>query len=161
LAKVARGDTLSAFGIHSGGLNMNRLLASVVALGLVGAAVGEDKTDDKKTPTGTWTREANGLDITFEFAKDVLKITAAQGENGVTVTTKVTFEKGDVVKAKVTNVEEKGTFPAKPAKDLEFSFKWTLKKDGDATLDELKGEGLDEAKGALEGDFKAKKAKKD
>jgi hypothetical protein len=139
---------------------MFRLLAGVVALGLVGVAAAQDKKDDKKTIAGTWTREANGLDITFEFAKDVLKITAVQGDNGVIVTTKFKAEK-DVVKVKVTNVEEKGNFPAKPPKDLEFSFKWTVKKDGDATLDELKGDGLDEAKGALEGEFKAKKAKKD
>lgn len=135
---------------------MFRLLTGVVALALAGAAAA----DDKKTVSGTWTREANGLDITFEFAKDTLKIIAMQGDNGVTVTTKFTFENG-VVKAKVTNVEEKGTFPAKPAKDLEMSFKWTVKKDGDATLDELKGDGLDEAKGVLEGAFKAKKPKKD
>lgn len=135
---------------------MFRLLAGVVAVALVGAAAA----DDKKGPSGTWTREANGLDVTFEFAKDVLKITAAQGENGIIVTTKFAVENG-VVKAKVTNVEEKGTFPSKPPKDLELSFKWTVKKDGGATLDDLKGDGLDEAKGVLEGDFKAKKPKKD
>ena len=140
---------------------MFRLLAGVVALGLVGGAAAQDKKDDKKTIVGTWTREASGLDITFAFEKETLKITATQGENGVVVTNTFKVEKDNVVKVKVTNVEEKGTFPAKPAKDLEFSFKWTIKKDGDATLDELKGEGLDEAKGALEGDFKAKKAKKD
>ncbi|HUR55159.1 MAG TPA: hypothetical protein VMZ71_13580 [Gemmataceae bacterium] len=140
---------------------MFRLLAGVVALGLVGVAAAQDKKDDKKTISGTWTREASGLDITFAFEKETLKITATQGENGVVVTNTFKVEKDNVVKVKVTNVEEKGTFPAKPAKDLEFSFKWTIKKDGGATLDELKGEGLDEAKGALEGDFKAKKAKKD
>jgi hypothetical protein len=144
-----------------GGATMFRLLTVVVALGLVGMAAAQDKKDDKKTIAGTWTREANGLDIEFAFAKDVLKITAMQGDNGVIVTTKFTVEKDGVVKVKVTGVEEKGTFPAKPPKDLEFSFKWTVKKDGGAALDDLKGDGLDEAKGALEGEFKAKKAKKD
>jgi len=140
---------------------MFRLIAGVAWLVLAGAALAQDKKDDKAAPSGTWTREANGLDIEFEFKKDVLKITAVQGENGVVVTTKVTDAKGGVVKVKVTNVEEKGTFPAKPAKDLEFSFKWTVKKDGDADLDDLKGDGLDEAKPALEGAFKAKKSKKE
>lgn len=140
---------------------MFRLIACGVALGLVGVVAAQDKKDDKPAITGTWEREANGLDLTFEFAKETLKITAVQGDNGVIVTTKFTVGKDGVVKVKVTGVEEKGTFPAKPAKDLEFTFKWTVKKSGDASLDELKGEGLDEAKAALEGDYKAKKAKKD
>ena len=140
---------------------MFRLLAGVVALGLVGAAAAQDKKADKPALAGTWVREANGLDVTFAFAKDTLKITAVRGENGVIVTTSFAVEKDGVVKVKVKDVEEKGTFPAKPAKDLEFRFKWTVKKDGDATLEDLKGDGLDEAKAALEGDYKAKKAKKD
>lgn len=141
---------------------MNRLIAGVVCVVLaVGAAAQEKKDEKAATADGTWTREANGLDVEFEFKKDVLKVTVSQGDNGVVVTHKVVSAKDGVVKVKVTNVEEKGTFPAKPAKDLEFSFKWTVKKDGDADLDDLKGDGLDEAKPVLEGAFKAKKTKKD
>ena len=145
---------------------MVRLLAGVPAFALVislgTAAPTQDKKDEKKAAlTGTWVRESNGLDLKLDFsAKDnTFKLSAFGGENGVIVTCKYAVEK-DVVKAEITGVEEKGSFPAKPPKGLAFSFKWTVKKDV-ATLDDLKGEGLEDAKPVLEGDFTPAKKKKD
>ena len=60
------------------------------------------------------------------------------------------------MKVTVTGVEEKGKVPLVPKKGFEFSFKW--KEAGDkATLSDLKGEGLDDAKAIVEGEYKKKK----
>ena len=141
---------------------MVRLLAgSLLALGVLAtAASADDKKEDKEKPTftGAWTREAGGIDITFEFVKgkkDVLKVLAMAGDNGAVVTCKYEA-KGDKVTLKITEVEEKGSFPAKPPVGLELKFKWTVKGDT-ATLDEL--EGHEEAKPVLEGEYTKKKAK--
>jgi hypothetical protein len=137
---------------------MQRLFAvvPVVALVLVcGPAAADDK--DKPALSGIWTREANGLDLKFEFAKETFKVSAFAGDNGVTVTCKYTVEKDGTVKAKITKVEEKGMFQAKPPEGLEFSFKWKV-KDNTASLDGLKGDGLEEAKAVLEGEYQKKKA---
>ena len=72
------------------------------------------------------------------------------------VTCKYTVEKDGTVKASISKVEEKGNFASKPPQGLEFSFKWKVKGDT-ATLDDLKGKDLDEAKPILEGDYQKKK----
>jgi hypothetical protein len=143
---------------------MFRLYAGAIALALAtfagNSAPADDKKDDKSDPalSGTWLREANGLDVKLEFGeKSTFKLTAIGGENGVTVTCKYTVKDG-VLKAEITKVEEKGNFPAKPPVGLEFSFKWKVKGDV-ATLDDLKGEQLDNAKPVLEGEYDRKKDK--
>ena len=136
---------------------MYRLFAVVPVVALVllcGPAAADDK--DKPGLSGTWTREANGLDLKFVFAKDTLKVSAFAGDNGVTVTCKYTVEKDGTVKATVTKVEEKGSFPSKPPEGLEFSFKWKVKGDT-ATLDDVKGKELEDAKAVLEGEYQKKK----
>lgn len=142
-------------------------LAALV-LAFAAPAPADDKKDEKKSDkpalTGVWTREAGGIDLKFDFTPDkdkkaVLKITAGAGDNGVTVVCKYTVDKDGRVKATVTDVEEKGTFPQKPPKGLEFSFRWKVKADT-ATLDELTGEGFDEAKPVIEGEYEKKKDEK-
>jgi hypothetical protein len=131
---------------------MFRLLASGFALTvLLGSVVAEDKP-----AVVSWERESNGIDLKLEVGKDTLKFTVFNGENGAIATCKTTTDKDGVVKVTVTDVEEKGNFPAKPKKGFEFSFKW--KVDGNtATLSDLKGEGLDDAKAIVEGEYKKKK----
>jgi hypothetical protein len=137
------------------------VFAVVFALGLGLAALSDDKkADDKKAETktlkGTWVREAEGIKITFAFKKDTYTATVAAGDNSVKVTCKYTIDKDGVVKSTVTDVEEKGEFPSKPPKGLEMSFKFTV--DGKkAKLDDLKGEGTDAAKPAVEGEYEAMK----
>lgn len=134
---------------------MLRLFAGTLALALAaGPAAADDK--DKVTHSGTWTREANGLDLKIEFSKETFKFTLSSGENGVTATCKYTVEKDGTVKATITKVEEKGSFPSKPPDGLEFSFKWKVKGDT-AALDDLKGPDLAEAKAIVEGDYAKKK----
>lgn len=143
---------------------MFRLTAlAVLALATAGLAA-DDKKDDKKALTGVWAREAGGIDLKFDFdavkdKKDVMKITVLAGDNGVVVTCKYKVEKDNKVKLTVTEVEEKGTFPQKPPKGLEIGFVWKVKGDT-ATLDELTGEGIEEAKPLLEGEYEKKKADK-
>jgi hypothetical protein len=132
-----------------------RIVAGVVALSLLGAPSAADDKKDKPAAT-TWLRESNGVDLKFEFTKDTLKGTVMSGDNGFVATCKITTDKDGLVKARVTEVEEKGNFPGKPAVGLEFSFKW--KVDGDkAELTDLKGDGVEDARGIVEGEYKKKK----
>ena len=135
---------------------MLRLFAGCFALALLlGPVAAEDKKDEKDKAV-VWERESNGVELKFEFGKDTFKLTAFNGDNGAIITCKTKTDKDGVVMATVTAVEEKGNFPPKPKVGFEFSFKW--KADGDtATLSDLKGEGLDNAKGVLEGEYKKKK----
>jgi hypothetical protein len=138
---------------------MFRLLAAValpvVAFALAAApAPAQDKKDKDKPPV--WEREANGVDLRIEFGKDALKFSAFHGENGAVITCKTTTDKDGTVKATVTEATEKGNFPATPKKGYEFSFKWKEKGDA-AELSDLKGEGLDDARAAIEGEYKKKK----
>jgi len=135
---------------------MFRLLIGGFALALVviAPARAEDKEKDK-APTGTWVRESSGVDLKLEFTKDTMKGTVLAGENGFVATGKMTVEKDGTVQVKITEVEEKGNFPGKPKVGLEFSFKW--KATGDkAELSELKGDGVEDAKSIVEGEYKKK-----
>jgi hypothetical protein len=137
---------------------MARLLAGGFALALSAAlcAAADDKKDPKDKPAvTTWEREVSGIDLKFEVGKDALKVFVFAGENGAIVTSTTTTDKDGLVKAKVTAVEEKGNFPSKPKVGLEWSFTWKEKGDA-AELSGLKGEGLEEAKPVLEGEYKRK-----
>ena len=73
---------------------------------LVGAltvvlSAGLAAAQDKKT---TWEREFNGVNLTFEFGKDTLKVTALQGENGTVFICKSNIDKDGLVTAVVTDV---------------------------------------------------------
>jgi hypothetical protein len=85
-----------------------------------------------------------------------MKATVLAGDNGFVATAKITTDKDGVVKATVTEVEEKGNFPMKPKVGLEFSFKW--KANGDkAELSDLTGDDVEDAKSIVEGEYKKKK----
>jgi hypothetical protein len=130
---------------------MFRLLAGGFALTLL---VGVVSAREEKEVV-SWEREVNDIALKLDFAKEKLSIAAFNGDNGVIAKCKVTIEDG-VVKAEVTDVEEKGTFPAKPKVGLKFSFKWKV-EGSTATLSDLKGDEVDDAKGVLEGEWKKKK----
>jgi hypothetical protein len=144
---------------------MVRPLAGALALTLLtlagDPAAADDKTDDKAkpAPAGVWVREASGFDVTVEFVgKDGVSVSAMHDGNGVTAVCKYTAGKDGVVKAKITDVKVKGEFPNKPPVGLEFSFKWAVKGDT-ATLDDLTGKELENAKPVLEGEYDRKKEK--
>jgi hypothetical protein len=141
---------------------MPRAFAVTLAAFAIIASVSADdkKPADKDKPafTGTWTRESNGLDLKVEWiGKETIKMSAFAEESGVIVTLKYAVKDG-VVKAKVTDVEVKGDFKNKPPKGLELSFKWKVKGDT-ASLDDFDGEGLENAKPVVEGEYAKKKAK--
>ena len=143
---------------------MTRLLTALLAVALfagLGSISAEDKKDDKSKPTGAWSKEADGLKLTFDFAKaDVLVLVAAAGENSLTVTGKYTVDKDGLIKVKSDKIEVKGEFPVKPKDGYTFQFK--LKVDGKiANLSDFDAsESADEAKPAVEGEY-AKQEKKD
>jgi hypothetical protein len=137
---------------------------AVALVAFAGPAAADDKAEKKATLTGVWAREAGGLDLKFDFTdakKGTFKLTAVGGENGVVLTCKHTVMNG-VVKAEVTAVDEKGTFPNKPPVGFEFGFKWAAKGDA-AELSELTGENIDNVRPVVEGEYKRVKgtAKKD
>ncbi|QEL20163.1 hypothetical protein [Limnoglobus roseus] len=115
-----------------------------------GVALAEDKKDTPKL-SGTWAREAEGMEIKFKFEEKALVITVANGDNGITATADYTVDKDGVVKAKVTKVVEKGDFASKTAKGFEFSMKVAL-KDKKATISDFKSEHT-EAKAVIEGEY--------
>ena len=132
---------------------MVRILAGTLGLALL---INSSAAQDQKDKTTSWVREANGIEMTFEFGKDTLQVTAMQGDNGTVFTCKSTIDKDGVVKATVTESTEKGNFPPTPKKGFEFSFKWKVSGDT-ATLSDFKWEGLPEdAKGVVEGEYKKK-----
>ena len=131
---------------------MVRLLLGCLALTVGALSAG---AEDKKAPTAVtaWVREANGVDLKFEFGTDAATFNVFMGENGIIAKAKLTKEK-DVVTAEFTDVEEKGRFPSRPKKGDKISFKW-MEKGATATLSEFKG--ADEAKEVVEGEYKLKK----
>lgn len=136
---------------------MFRLLAGGFALAFLALSTpptgAEDKKDKDKATV--WTREVNGIDLKFEFGKDTAKYHVASGENSCTITAKIKIEK-DVVSSEVTDVETKGNFPNPPKKGEKVSFKWVVKGDT-ATLSDLKGDNVEDAKSVVEGEYKKKK----
>ncbi len=118
---------------------MIRMLAGALALVLAVPAIADDKKDDKDFTV--WVREADGIDLKFKVGKGTAKFVAFAGENGITVTGKLTEEKG-VMTFEVTDIKEEGTFPQKPKKGEKFSFKWEV-KDDKATISDLKGDIAD------------------
>lgn len=142
---------------------MTRLLIALLAVAFagLGAARAEDKKDDKAKPTGVWSKEADGLKLTFDFSKaDVLVLVAGAGENSLTVTGKYTVEKNGLIKVTSNKIEVKGEFPVKPKDGYTFEFK--LKADGKTAkvTDFDANEHADEARSAVEGEY-AKEEKKD
>jgi hypothetical protein len=131
--------------------------ALFLGLVLVTPAATEDK---KEAPAGTWTRESSGAEITFAFTgKDAVTVTVAAGENGLVAKGTFAVDKKGAVKVTITEVKELGNFPAKPPKGFEFGFKWTVKGDV-ATLDDLTGDKIEDAKSIVEGEYTRVKPKK-
>ena len=120
-----------------------------VALALsAGVLAADDKKDDKKPDTKDYGKLIVG--------KDAFKISAFAEDSGVIATCKYTADKDGLVKAKITKVAVKGDFQNKPPEGLEFTFKWKAKGDT-ATLDDLTGDGLENAKPVVEGEYERKK----
>jgi len=117
-----------------------------------GPAPAEDKDKEKFT---TWTREINGVDLKFEMGKTTAKYHVFVGDNGCIITSKIKIEK-NMVMSEVTDVEVKGNFPGAPKKGDKVNFKWVVKDDV-ATLSDLTGDNVDDAKAVVEGEYKKKK----
>lgn len=140
---------------------MPRLFAAFAAvIALTVTAPADDKKKDDFPLKGTWVREAEGLEITFKFkSKTELEVSAEGGGAGVTLICKYELD-GDKVKAKTTEVKEKGDFPAKPSVGFEFKCVFKVDKDdkGTAKLTEFDADNADQAKAVVEGDYKKKKS---
>lgn len=137
---------------------MVRILASLLAVAVGFSVWAEDKKEEKQQLKGAWVREAEGIEIEFNFkTKTEMLVVVTAGDNGVTLTCKYTVDKDNKVKATVTDVKEKGEFPAKPPKGYEFSFNFKIDKDT-AKASDFQAENADEARAVVEGEYKAKKS---
>lgn len=137
------------------------LTALFVAAG--GSSAQDAKTDKKADgPSGVWGREVGAVELTFDFTdakKQAFKLTVMNGDNGVVVGCKFEVKDG-VVRAAIKDAEEKGNFPNRPPVGFEFTFKW--KATGDtAELSDLTGDGIDNVKPVVEGEYKRVKGKKE
>ena len=131
------------------------LLAIAVA-GFFGIVQAEDKKDEQPLK-GSWVREAEGIELGFQFkTKDEMIITAKTGANGVTITCKYTVKDGQV-SGEVTEVKEEGEFPAKPPKGYKMKFKFKVEKDT-AKLSDYEADNAEQVKPIIEGDYKSKKS---
>ncbi len=137
---------------------MFRLFASgfaLAVLALTGPVSADDKKEKEKDKLTVWTREINGIDLKFEMGKTTAKYHVHAGDNGCVITSKLKWDK-DTVTSEVTDVEVKGSFPSAPKKGDKMSFKWVVKDDV-ATLSDLTGEGTENGKDVIEGEYKLKK----
>jgi hypothetical protein len=136
---------------------MFRLIAGGFALAFLALVAAPTAAEDKKDKEKftVWTREVNGIDLKFEMGKETAKYHVYSGDNGCIITSKVKHEK-DVVTSEITDVEVKGNFPGAPKKGEKLSFKWVV-KDDTATLSDLKGDNVEDAKNVVEGEYKLKK----
>ena len=131
------------------------LLAITVA-GFFGIVQAEDKKDEQPLK-GSWVKEAEGIEIGFQFkTKDELIVTAKHDSNGVTMTCKYSVKDGQV-SAEVTEVKEMGDFPAKPPKGYKMKFKFKIEKDT-AKLSDYEADNAEQVKPIIEGDYKSKKS---
>jgi hypothetical protein len=133
---------------------MFRLITGGFVLALLALTAAPISADDKDKTT-TWMRESNGIELKFEFTKDTAKFHVSAGDNSITASAKIKIEK-DVVTAEITDVETKGDIQDAPKKGDKVSFKWVVKGDT-ATLSDLKGDNVDNAKAIVEGEYKKKK----
>ncbi len=145
---------------------MARLLSALVAVLLVGGwAVAEDKkpADDKKAdaPTGVWVKKTDeGLTLQLDFTKkDVLVTTVTVEDKKLVITSKLTAGKDGKWTAKATKVENKNDFPVTPKDDYEFSFKLKVEKDAVTVSAFEANENQEEARTAVEGEYKKKEDK--
>lgn len=132
---------------------MFRLIAGGFVLTMLTLGTGPVSADDKDKVT--WTRSADSIELKFEMGKDTAKFHVTAGENMLIVSSKIKIEK-DVVTAEVTDVEVKGNVDNPPKKGDKVSFKWVVKGDK-ATLSDLKGDNVDNAKAVVEGEYKKQK----
>jgi hypothetical protein len=132
---------------------MFRLFAGALAVAVaLGSAAAEDKKDNDK-PT-TWVKEVGNLVLKFEIGKETAKYHVFNGNDGVTLTAKLKWDK-DKVTSEITDVEVQGNFPNPPKKGEKVTFKWVVKGDT-ATLSDFAGDGADGAKDVVEGEYKKK-----
>jgi hypothetical protein len=115
----------------------------------------DKKADDKVPFAGTWVKEADGFEIKLTFKKkNEMQMSVMNGVNGIVSTVEYTLGKDGAIKGKITKVEEKGEFPAKPPKGFEFTCKVTV-KDKKAKLEDFKCD-IEGASMIMEGEYEKK-----
>ena len=142
---------------------MVRLIPTFAFAAVLVAPAGttaQESKDKKAGPTGTWVRAVDGCDLKVDFTggKGTFKASISKGVDGCYTVCKYEIKDG-VVKAEVTKVEEKGSFPNPPPVGFEFSFKWAVKGDT-AELSDLTGNFAEPAKALIRGEYTRVKDKK-
>jgi hypothetical protein len=132
-------------------------LLSGLALAIVGLMACQGLADEKKELSGTYSHKADELEFKVAFKKDSkLDFHAALGDASCVLKCKYTNEKG-VLKCEVLEFEKKGDFPITKEKGYKFEFKVEI-KDSKANISDFAGDDVsEEAKRAVEGEYKSVK----
>ncbi len=131
------------------------------ALTLALLAVGTGTTlaaEESKTtrPIGTWVKDVGDNSITFHFKRDSMQVVLKNASGSCTVDADYGTTKSGVIFGIVTAVKNEGING--PPEGLLFSFEASVAKDI-LTIKDLKGTDNEEAKQAVQGDYKKKESK--
>jgi hypothetical protein len=148
---------------------MTRLLSVLAAVAVVGGwAFADDKKEEKKAddtkaaaPAGVWTKKAeNDLTIQLDFTtKDTLVVTNSIDDKRLVITCKLAADKDGKWKATASKVENTNEFPVTVSDKFEMTFKLKVEKDAATVSDFGCNEHEEQAKGAVEGEYKKKEDK--
>lgn len=120
-------------------------------------ASGDDNKPEPTTLSGTFLRDTGDFTLNFTFEKkDVLtfKIMNSVGD-GMAFVAKYTIDDKGKVEMTIRNSKKIGDFEETPSKGQVYTF--TLKQAKDSlTLSDLNGEGADQARDIVEGEYKLK-----
>lgn len=130
------------------------LACSAFILASLSASADDEKDKDKPALSGVWMLKEGETKIEFS-EKNVMTISPHGDSNVIAVICEYTVEKEGLVKAKITDLAGKDEAKRRVKEMLpvgtQFSFKWKV------TLDDLKGDKLEQLKSHLEGDYSQKK----
>jgi hypothetical protein len=134
---------------------MTRWIAATLTLALLltGAATAWAEEAKPKKPLGTWTKTDGDNSITFHFKSDSMLVTLKNASGSCTVDADYGITKAGVVFGVITNVKNEGIDG--PPEGMLFSFQVEVDKDT-LTIKDLKGTDNEEAKKAVQGEYKKK-----
>jgi hypothetical protein len=129
---------------------MSRWVTAALALTLV-CAMPLAAADEVKKPTGTWTKKAGEITVTFTIKGDGLTV-SLKGDGKIEATADYGVSKDGVLFGRISKVTKEGIDGGPEEGDL-FSFRFKVEKDK-LTISELTAaKTSDEAKKLVEGDY--------
>jgi hypothetical protein len=141
---------------------MTRIATAILALIILVALCPYVGADDKAAskPSGAFERTVGDHTLTFDFQAHSFKTTIKSNDGSIEVEADYGVTKTGTLFGIVTKVDKKGTTDG-PSEGELFSFQVIIDKDT-LTIKELKGASVnDDARQAVEGEYKKKESKKE